>query len=449
MSANPYQANLKKWDRVGNLNPGVTVSDSERPWFDSAPADWLPVTASAVNSGGGLFPAFEKRHEDHFVILGGKTIAMCREDFSKEGTHRARGRMVPAGLRLGWAAAAGGASIIEYGPEDVARRTTDITTGRPVAAPVVYTKTQVLAGLRGRGLLGAAEDLEAFISRPVGITPAAVYAWAGGDGWQPTQFGVHNYNRQHQAALLCDYVCKLPVVPSEADAVTVLADTEVIEALGELQEEGEWLTAAQAAALLPGRYGDVVHGNFIGLSLGATELANETDRSPLTVVRGGDDVTDAVLVNRVSSLDDLSTDGDYMLDAHTGFLFFYVSGGASLPTLVVAGDEVSFYHYAAPAAAQLTEFACVVGMVHPGDYLCIDANSNLRQYVRGTDHWEDVVGQVLSVKVGPHEELAKVKTYHEDFTLRDRMPGSATKGFNDLVTYANAADSEVVFNLLK
>lgn len=447
---NPYTANLKRWDRVGNLNPGIEVTGKDRPWFDSAPAAWLPVLDSAINRGVGLFSGFEKRHEDWFVIFGGKVLALCRDAFQKEGTHWARGRLVPAGLRVSWAAAAGGDSVLEYGADDVARRTTDLATGAPVAAPVSYTKTQLTAALVSRGLLAPTEDLEAFVSRPVGLAPYAMYAWAGGDGWQPTGFGVHNYNRQHQAAVLCSYVCKLPLVPADTGSEDVVADTATASNVSDL-DDGDvlWITSTVAKAEFAPTLGGVANDDFVGLHLGSYRLAQDTDRTPLRITRGGLDITDQVLVNKVSSPEDLTSDGDYLYDPDLGIIWFHAAGGTPLPTLVAAADVVTFYHYVAPAAAQLTEFASIVGAIDPGDYLTVDRNSNLRRHVVGVDAPEDVVGQVLSLKVGPHEELAKVKTYHEDFGDRDRMPGSATKGFNDLVTYAGAADTEVIFNLMK
>ena len=455
-----YSATHKQWDHVGNLTPLVEHSESVRPHFPSEVAYWLPASAGANNTAMGFMSRFDVRDEDYVVLSSGKCVAIDRT-----------GGLLPAGVRQNWLAAAGGTIVLEYDATDVAQRVTNLATGSRVTAAVTYTKTALQTQLRELGLLTPTETLEQFVSRPIGLASYNYMLKAGSDLDNPSTFRFHNYKMQDRVAVLCDYVVRLPHVPSAAASSTVpaFADSFALANLDDENATAVWGSLATFQTQMD-RYDDVTNTDVVGLALRFAPSATATDRTPLTWTRGATDVTDTVLLRARSSVDALSADGDYFWDPSVGVLWFYEAGGNALPALVVAADLAGFQHYRA-VPASVSTYASVVGPVQPGDFLGSDGFSNLvrmADFVAGdvvtvgapTDaelavimnqvknRAEETLGQVLGFVVHPRDALDRVRTAWRTLGTQDQMPGSASKGFPDTVTYTSAADREVIINLL-
>jgi hypothetical protein len=251
-----YTANHKKWDHVGNLTPNIEISEGIRPAEELIPASYLPLVR------------FDKYLEDYFVVSAGKVVALD-----------SNGDVVPAGLKLqaeayqvAWDAANTGGNDLEdqrdaaraavdaltgvqgsaYAAVDVAQTNingpaikhaggSDVVAGDYVVEGFFKVQTvangiQFVADLVSADLNDADEDLETpyevTVSKPIGIAPYNYFRWAGGvHGGNPSGMNFHNYNMQHQLAVLCDYYIELPRVDSKAtiefDGIAVLFDSGV------------------------------------------------------------------------------------------------------------------------------------------------------------------------------------------------------------------------------
>jgi len=236
----PYTSNHKTWDHVGNLTPNVEISEGIRPAEELKPAGYLKLVR------------FDKYSEDYYVVSAGKVVALDSD-----------GNVVPAGLALqaaaykaAWDTANTGGNTIQD-QIDAARLAVDGLAGYtagaaaydsadvdPVASGVAvktHTGNDVVSGdyivenfftvptvangspriidLVTVDLDDADEDIDAdlvTISAPIGIAPYNYFRWAGGDGFNPSQYTHHNYNRQHQVAVLCDYYIELPRIDDKS-----------------------------------------------------------------------------------------------------------------------------------------------------------------------------------------------------------------------------------------
>jgi len=415
-SIGQYTANHKTWDRVGNILPNVEHSEGERPHIEWKPAAWLPVQF------------YDKHFENWYVIMPGKVLA-CDPD----------GRLVPAGLRLA-TELVGSGDVVTYTQNDVDALVTNVTTGLPVTAAqltdnggtsIGYTITEINTA----GFLGDT-DRELTISNPVGVAPYAFHKWAGGDGSNPFELDHHNYQMQHQVAVLCDYVLTLPLVPGSSTEEALVFSTPTNN-----------ITAASGVDNLP--------------------IALNTVRTPITFA-GGASAT--LFVNQVELLSEVTSAGDWHVDLDSGVVTTF---SASAPT----GVTMSYYHYAAaPTSATMSKFTSVVGDVKPGDLVTFDADSNLR-IANATTLFLDasptgaqvarshalIVGQILDRDSGhPKDLLDRVKTSYSpalntDSTgarpaylgQLDQMPGSATGGMPAEIHYSGAADTMVRVNLTR
>ena len=415
-SVGQYQGSHKVWDHVGNILPNVEHSEGERPAIEWKVAEWLPVQF------------FDKHYENWFVIMPGKVVA---ED--------ADGRLCPAGLKIA-AELLGSGDVLTYTLNDVEAGTINVATGAPVTVAQLtdpgstrgYTKAEIDAA----GFLGRA-GVAFTVSNPVGIAPYPFLQWAGGDGFNPADYRKHNYNMQHQVAVLCDYVLEMPLVPgaTASEALTFFVDAT----------EGPNVFTDSGMANLP--------------------VAANTDRTPITFA-GGSSAT--LFVNQVADKTLISGPGDWSIDLTTGHVSVYAS---VTPTAVT----VSYSHYAA-APATVAKFACAVGDLHGGDLVTFDADSNYRAataatlFLSGSPTGAEVaralglvVGQVLDRDSSlPKDMLDRVKTSYApalgtDATgakpaylgQLDQMPGTANGGMPSNVHYAGAADTVVRINLTR
>lgn len=220
-----YNANHKRWDHVGNLTPNVEISEGIRPSEELKPASYLKLVR------------FDKYLEDYYVVSAGKVVALD-----------SNGDVVPAGLALQiatytttWDATGGthgaqqtaarlavdalGTADI-YGTDDVAPTASGVgvvtadgnaaVAGDYVVESILTVGGTAIVDLTPGDAAAVIDGANVTISAPIGIAPYNYFRWAGGDGFNPSQYNHHNYNMQHQVAVLCDYYIELPRIDDKS-----------------------------------------------------------------------------------------------------------------------------------------------------------------------------------------------------------------------------------------
>lgn len=477
-----YAANHKIFDEISRLTPNVELSESHRPFIQRMVAPWLPVTR------------WDEEEKAWFVISTGKVVSETSD-----------GRLVLSGYRKLWNSLIGvGTAAITYTANDVTNKTMDITTGAAVAAATTYTEAEITAALRERGLIRHTERAMDFISQPVGI--ASMNYWASAsytNNNDPKTFLFHNFSKQVNCPIVCDYVIELPVLP--AKATTEATANRMTEAAGYMEDIFDGTTARSIS----------VTGFF-----SSTQIAEVTRYA--SEVSAGDDVvafmtvnypvavdtvestietsTDACLVRQVDSIGDIRAAGDYYWDYAMGVLFLYEAGGDAVPSpWVAATTTITYYHYGTEGTSTNTPttYACATGELTYGDFLTYDTYSNLVKatldieaapgywdnsgtdaqysddptYTAATDTDTDaaislqleqaisnytggIVGQIVGTEIygeGRYDNdyLSRVRTVFNGYTTATmRVPGTATGGRTDQLTYAKGAEKMVIVNLI-
>ena len=386
MALNQYVGNHKQWDHVGSITPDFEISEGIRPAEELKPAAWLPVLR------------FDKYYEEWFVVSAGKAVALDAD-----------GNVVPAQYRTE-------TNNIVYTADDVAAGTVDVRTGAALLIGAIGTfAVSTVSDFMGRGLdMGDTEAGQ--VSAPIGFAPYNYWQWAGGDGFNPSQYRKHNHNLQHQVAVLCDFYVELPYVP-----------------------------AAQSAEALDNasQYGTKNVYSFIAID--NLPVAKNTSRTPFVFAEGAGVPADVAtrFVNEVATIDDIISSGDYFMDYDTGILSVYATGAPGDTDYTIA-----YYHYAGTANST-NNYACANGVLSPGDFVKADANSNLTLWVEGTDAWSLCLGQILAVDTRfPKDALEKVRTAYAGLGVEQQMPGSANGGVPANISYSGAANAVVRINLI-
>lgn len=391
-----YSPVHKAWDHVGNMVPVVEHSEGIRPHGEFKPAAWLPVQF------------FDKYYENWFVVMPGKILAFDNQ-----------GRVCPAQYGLD-------SATVTYTVNDVNAGVIDVRTG----AALLLENIGMFNVADVDDFMGTGEDMA--VSAPVGVAPYVMLQRAGDgssidDGFTPAAYRNHNYNMQHQVAILCDYVLELPLVPatvSAAAAITQASRTSNVATMNALSN-------------LP--------------------VAKNTIRTPLTFSEGAGapgDVATRFAVEKDAATDVLAA-GDWHINLTTGVITVYAASdiGATDYKLV-------YSHYAsAPTGSSVSKFACALGELKAGDFVKCNADSNFIKAT--TEDFKDVMGQVLEVEnVLGKDALDKVRTAYASLGTdaagalpayagqMDQMPGSATGGVSDKVHYAGAANLVVRVNLI-
>jgi len=428
---------------------GVSVPAGE--W---KPADYLPVVWQGSAS------------KDYFTISSGKVVSMD-----------VTGRIVPAGLRRAILdAAATTTEIISYDATDVEAGVKNMATGDAAASGDSVTIEDLVDNWVARGLLrpntvtftsGAAYDASESadvlelareaISVPVGVCAYDVYSWAGD---APAELIHVNYQKQHLVQFFTDVQMQVPRMASAdqltSDAlngVSAWSETDgtdgsdfpsAVEAGAEL-----FLNSAQLNGLA--RYEDSVGAtsDIVGFAVESVRPAASTDRTP---VENG---TGDLLVAEKSSIANLKSEGDWFFDASVGVLL--IMGADSTTNPAGAGDTITFYEYGTEGADADKHVHCDGTNVLPGDFVTYDANSNFVISLdsdgnRSTDSTdEECVGRVLQIIQQPKGLLERATTAFSgsSFDSTMQMPGTATKGFTDLITLSDeqVADSVVIINV--
>lgn len=436
MAISRFQSRFKtRTDLMDNITPNNVVQmNASVPHGEWKPASWLPVVWQ------------NEKSKDYFTISSGKVVSLD-----------ASGRVVPSGiLRRALNATTKEDQILFYGAGDIEARVIDIRTGAFVAASGAvslvefctaildngwapgFNTTGINDGLvTGNDAAADAVDLdkrqklvEAFISAPVGIAAYDVYVWAGDD---PANLHFTNYQKQHLIQFFTDIQMKVAHVCESA------ASTVAVPAVGSF-------TTGATLAGRP-RYVGLDMTNVIGLDLGLGKVATNTSRTPLTLAGSWRERSDVALLAKA---------GDWYLDADAGMILFYEEGGNAIPLdadgAALAGN-ITVFEYSTAESAQ-ERMVMMVGDCRPGDFVSFDEMSNFVVAVPD-DHTDQlVVGRMLALYKEPRGLLERVKTGFSgsEFDATAQMPGSATKGFSDLITLSahheeSVADEIAVINV--
>jgi hypothetical protein len=419
MAISRFQSRFKtRTDLMDHLTPNNVVQmNASVPHGEWKPAAWLPVLWQ------------NERSKDYFVMSSGKVVSL-------DGA----GRVVPSGLlRRCLDAGALADTILEYTANDVAARVIDIRTGAFVTAADTVSLEDFATAVKASGWAGtsfdeAADDLagakaiaRAFISAPVGILAYDVFVWAGDD---PANLHFTNYQKQHLIQFFTDIQMKAAHVCAE-EATTVLVGAATL------------LTSAELSAM-PRYAGLIASGdNVVGYDLRLGKVASHTSRTPVTV-SGMASTRHRADVSLLAKL------GDWTLDADAGIILLWEQGGNGLPT-GLTGFSVFDYTLAASSQERMVMF---VGDGRPGDFVSFDAMSNF-VVASDEDHADHlVVGRLLAMFKEPRGHLERVRTGWDgdEFDATAKMPGSATGGFSDLITFPahfgeTVADEIAVINV--
>ena len=438
-------------DVMDNITPNnVVVTPTTGiavPAGEFKPAAWLPVVWQGEAS------------KDYFVLSSGKVVSFD-----------ATGRICPSAYKAIAAAATADTDVlISYAAADVTAGTEDIRTGAAVTAARDVTVLEAAAAILSRGLLSergltfAGSDfdsavladiqvvLDAFFSDPIGVCAYDVYHWAGDQFDEERGLNFNNYQKQHLVQFFTQVQMQAPIggvdSTSAADfsAATPWAPATPSHGaefpaptvgVGPLS-----VTAAQLAGLA--RYSDSTRPSLLieasdtvmAIALptdnGGGALATNTERTPFEDANG-------VLANEKKSVQALRAAGDYFIDADYGLVILYGT--------TVAATSVTYYWYDADGASSSWKGIAAIGEFLPGDYVTYDAYSN---FVPGTA--SDHIGRVLAVHRQPRGLLERVNTAWSgsSFDATAQMPGSATKGFTDLITLSEetVADKVLILNV--
>lgn len=450
MAINRYTTSFRERnDILDQITPNWVVQrEVQTPAGDWKPASWLPVQFTKTNVSAGT---------DAFVISAGKVLAFDSEN-----------RLVPAGMKAQLKATS---NALVYTATDVAYKVTNLVTGELVTAAVAYTNVQVAQALVERGLVLAQDVLDTaggavpptttthanivinlFISPPCGVAHYDFYKYSGRpeDGDQDFT----NYSKQHAIQFLTEVQAQVPQLTAGSTASDAFATATLnsggtaTAAAGDQVLPGEYWNATNLAALT--KYsvmGITASSPVVALGLDPSgggdqfRVARNTDRTPFTC----DD--DTVLVKEKTSPELIKKAGDWYLDSELGVLFVHSTTWA---TAVAATDTWTFtYNYYSTTAATAHRHVHFDGPARPGVRVTFDSQSNFVMD-DGSAAEEDIVGRVLRVDRQAQGLLKHVKTGFKGSTAATaQMPGSATKGYTDLITLSEetVADQVVIVNV--
>jgi hypothetical protein len=228
MNFQNYTATHKTWDHTSPVQPNVEVSEGDRPAEAFKPASYLACER------------YDKWYENWFVIQAGKVVALDSNGYVVNAGLKAQAAAYKTAFETnsntetitGCKAVARAVSgLTLYTTNDVSMGIKNFAgnaaaAGEPVVESffTIHGGTQNLSGATGGTAFGDSDylDYANVISAPIGIAAFNVWVWAGGDGFNPTQYNFHNYNLQHQITVLCDYYIELPVVLDSNYAAAVL-----------------------------------------------------------------------------------------------------------------------------------------------------------------------------------------------------------------------------------
>lgn len=430
-------------DILGTPTPAVLDNeDIKTPVGDIRPAPWLPIAFTKSDRDRGT---------EYFVISAGKVVALTRDGF-----------VVPAGYRskLNKSTAT---TVLTYTSDDYDQKTIDLTTGEAYAVDGTtnYTALQVAEALVERGLVpdtvAAANPptsnahvtsiAQAFVGLPVGICAYDVWKWYGKAEDLDQQFG--NYTPQHAIAYHTQHQMVVPMraatdVTGEAFDTSSIVVTTAASGAGDFPQAGEVWDDDALASLA--RY-DISSGDqVVALALANKPVARDTERTPLSCDTTG------VLTYAKSSVDAISREGDYFLDAEVGLLFLHSDTYATL-VAASAAPEFDYTHYDDSATGASSErYMYFDGIAFPGMRISIDEESNFVPKGAAGDIFSDTVDlgfvNQLEVEPGPLMTMVKSRWGLSNATKASKMPGTATSGYSHRVTIPDETIADTLVRLV-
>ena len=447
MAISRFQSTFKvRTDMMDNITPNNTVQmNASVPAGEWKPAAWLPTLWQNEAS------------KDFFVISSGKVVSLD-----------ASGRVVPAGLLKRLADSDHDETIINYDASDVDARVIDIRTGNPLLlgdigdvdsatfCKAVLDQGWVISALNPAGSTASCKIIgRQFISAPVGIAAYDVYVWAGDDA---ANLHFTNYQKQHLIQFFTDVQMRVAHV-CEPTASDVFAGDDKV-------------AGATLKALT--RYSHLDMTDVMAYEW-TSKLAGNTSRTPVTLKIAANAAWSGRERNDISLL---ARAGDWYLDADAGrVLFFEAGGNAVIPVDAngVALAVLTAFDYTATVSVN-EKMMHLVGDAKPGDFVVFDVNSNFVVRDMATaenvtfaaagagtaveveaalaslrDQHEWTIGRVFAFQKEPRGLLERVRTgwNGSEFGADAQMPGSATKGFSDLITLSDetVADEIAIINV--
>ena len=447
MAISRFQSRFKtRTDLMDNITPNNVVQmNASVPHGEWKPASWLPVVWQ------------NEKSKDYFTISAGKIVSFD-----------ASGRIVPSGLLRRCLDASNKTDVVlSYLADDVTARVIDIMTGEFVTAAKNVTLAQFITAASQHGwihtdisadtLAAYQEGAKDFISAPVGVAAYDVYVWAGDD---PANLHFTNYQKQHLIQFFSDVQMRVAHVCKSTASTYTVVDNHL--------QTGAQMDDSTHANFKPGLAG-VDLTNIVALDLGLGKVCSNQSETPVTFTNwaGNRERSDISLLGKA---------GDWWLDADAGVIYFYETGGNALP-VDSNGDllnnarssAINVFVYAAGASSQ-EKMMHLVGDGKPGDFVTFDENSNFK--VRSlsltlgndTDGTNDAatnaaavlsllqesedytVGRIYELQKEPRGLLERVRTGFSgsEFGADAKMPGSATKGFSDLITLSDEIVSDEI-----
>ena len=439
MAISRFQSRFKtRTDLMDNITPNNVVQmNASVPAGEWKPASWLPTVWQ------------NEKSKDYFTISAGKIVSFD-----------ASGRIVPSGLlRRCLDAATKDSTVLSYSANDKEARVIDVVTGDFVTGAKDISLKQLIDAAIAHGWIH--EDVSAnndpaylaaakkFISAPVGVAAYDVYVWAGDD---PANLHFTNYQKQHLIQFFSDVQMRVAHI-CEATASNVFASTK---------QTAEQLNALVRYSHLLEDSSDVMAYNY------GSKLASNTSRTPVTLTTGAG----AWVGRERSDISLLAKKGDWYIDADGGRIFFWEDGGDDVHPRDANNQELSAltaFDYSASVSAQ-EKMMHLVGDGKPGDFVTFDENSNFKvrslSLTLGSDidntndatdnaaavlsllqESEDyTVGRIYELQKEPRGLLERVRTGFSgsEFDKTAQMPGSATKGFSDLITLSDEIVSDEI-----
>ena len=455
-------------DITDSITPNyIHQRDISAPAGEWKPAPWLPVawTSSNINAGS-----------DAFVISGGKVVALDRQGF-----------VLPAGYYyFASLVAATSENFVTYTATDYSWKVQDITTGVAYATngSTSYTATQVASALLERGLVTEAEVITAasdaglsgfsaadlptrggtmtidevkavfyaWISRPVGIAAYDVYVWSGRPEDGDQKFV--NYSKQHLIQFLTEAQMVMPHRVADSTSSDAFDASSIVvtssASAGDFPRPGEvWDATALAATSRYSALGVTASSELVALGLAQDNVAGNTDRTPISA-----DV-DGVLSVQKKAITLVSKEGDWYLDADVGVIILHSD---TYDTLVADSATVTLSYFYYAEGSTVTDVATAHRYIHfdglavPGDAVGVDKQSNFVKSNSTPDvlNGTPALGRVMFLVTEPRGLLDKVKTAFNmsGMSATGKMPGTATKGFSDMITLSQEDVSDRLAVLL-
>jgi hypothetical protein len=408
----------------------ITPNSVVQPEIAVPAGEWKPARYLPVQWTG-------EASKDAFIISKGKIV--CFDN---------AGRIADMYFKAKAAAAQATTDVmVTYDSIDAEYGVHNVATGEVCAASDASTLLEVAEGLVNQGLVIVGRDVtaapvdlptaqavcEAFWSAPIGVAAYDVYAWAGD---APQELVFTNYQKQHLIQFFTEVQMRAPLVVDAASTTLTVSANPTRNTTFVGATAGEAIEASAIVALE--RYAALQNTEFVALVLAPEGIAANTDRTPITCDIAGE------LARERNSADMISSPGDFWVDAEVGLVFVHAASGSLTNALINAGGRFTFHKLDSAASTQ-HKYVHAVGPVRPGDSLTYDMYSNFVKATTG----QTVVARVLAIETQPKGLLDRVSTawHGSSFDAAAKMPGSATKGFTDMITLSSESVADTIITM--